>query len=124
MRTRILPAEEWAKLHVTELPELLHYINPANADVVVVEDEDGKLVGSLAVLRVTHFEGVWVAPEYRGRYVLANLLNKAEAIAEDRGETWVLGAAKDDDKLMDDLIRRRGGVPLPLRVYTMPVGVS
>lgn len=123
MITRILPQSEWDKLGPSGLPALLRQLKPSDIDVVVVED-GGKIVGTLGVLRMTHFEGVWIDPEKRNGYVLARLLHGAEQIVLERGETVVLGGAADDDEKMDGLIKRRGGVPLPMKVYAMPIGVN
>lgn len=123
MITRILPKTEWHKLTESGLPELLRHVNATDADVVVVE-ENGKVIGTLGLVKLMHFEGVWIAPEKRHGYVLGRLLHGAEQLAMERGETCALGAAMDDDERMDDLIRRRGGVPLPIKVYAMPLGVN
>src|SRR6185436_14646951 len=55
VRARILSSQEWGLLERTELPPLLPYINPENAAMVVVEEE-GRVVASLAALRATHLE--------------------------------------------------------------------
>lgn len=121
MITRILPADEWHKLDASGLPALLRHLRPADCQVVAVEDE-GRIVGTLGVLKMTHYEGVWVAPDKRNGYILGRLLSGAGQLVREMGESAVLGAAQDDDVVMDELIRRRGGVPLPIRVYAMPVG--
>jgi hypothetical protein len=124
MRTRILPPEEWDRLRVAELPALLPYVAPQNIAVIVVETDDGEIVGCLAALQVTHLEGVWVKPERRRGVVLRGLLRQAMALARVRRESWVLGGATAGDEQMDDLIRRLGGAPLPVSFYTMPVKES
>jgi len=121
MRTRILPPEEWGRLD-EGLSTVLNSVQ--DASMIVVEDDTGRIIGTMGVLRMTHFEGLWIAPEHRRGYVLGRLLRGAEGLAREKGETWAIGGAADKDELMDGLIRRRGGSELPLRFYVMPLGVN
>jgi hypothetical protein len=120
LRTRILPPEEWDRLKETELPPLLPYISPDNAAMVVVEDGD-KVVASLAVLRATHLEGLWIDPERRGNAGVARaLLRQATELVRVRGEQWALGGCADDR--MRRLIGKLGGVQVPMELYALWVG--
>lgn len=122
MRARILRPEEWGRINAPDLPALLPYVEPQNAAVCVVED-DGKIVGSVCAMQITHFEGLWLAPEYRGNAgVFRSLLRQAYAVPRTRGERWVFGGAEHGDEKMDRLCSRLGGQPLPLKFYAMPVG--
>lgn len=121
MRARILPPEEWARVE-GDMPMLLPYVEPQNIAIVAVEDDEGKIIGCLSALQVTHLEGVWIAPEHRGHGgALRALLRQACAIPNARGEHWVFGGAADGDAVMDRYVRRLGGVPMPLRFYAMRV---
>jgi ribosomal protein S18 acetylase RimI-like enzyme len=123
MKTRILRPDEWGKVPLDgDMPSLLPFVAPQNIAIIVVEDDAGEIVGMLSALRVTHLEGLWVKPEYRGRMVAWDLYRQAMALAGVRDESWVVGGAADGDDTMDGLIRRCGGNPLPLRFYSMPVG--
>lgn len=122
MRTRILAPDEWDRLEGTELPPLLPYISPDNAAMVVVEDE-GKVVASLAVLRASHLEGLWISPDKRGNAGVARaLLRQAAELVRIRGEQWALGGCSDDR--MRRLIGKLGGVQVPVELYALWVGVG
>jgi hypothetical protein len=87
---------------------------------VVVENED-KLVASMAILRVSHFEGAWIAPEWRGNAgVVRSLLRHAADIPRERGESFVFGGAASDQ--MRNILSRLGGSPMPLDFYALWVG--
>lgn len=122
MRTRILRPEEWSTVDVPDLPPLFPYVAPQNIAVIAAENGDGKNLGYLSALRVTHLEGLWVRPEARGGRVAFELLRQGLALAKARQESWVIGGAANGDARMDDLIRRSSGVPLALRFYTIPAG--
>lgn len=118
MIARILPPEEWPRTNI--LP-LAPYIHPDNAAMVVVEDSAGEVVASLAVLRATHFEGLWIDPECRGNAGVARaLIRLATALARSRGEQWVFGAVTDDR--MRSMLGRLGGVRMPADFYALGIG--
>lgn len=122
MKARILRPEEWEEINTPDLPELLKYCNPDDVAVVVVE-KDGRIVASVMVLKVTHFEGLWIKPEERGNAgVFRALIRQAYALPWTRGEQWALGGAADGDDGMDTLCSKLGGVELPMRFYAIPVG--
>lgn len=55
MTTRLLPPAEWSKLDETLLASVWRSMNPAHAEVIVVED-DGRIVASAALLTTLHVE--------------------------------------------------------------------
>jgi ribosomal protein S18 acetylase RimI-like enzyme len=121
MRTRILDYEAWDRLKLeAEANPLCEYATPENMDVVAVEDEAGKIIASLGVIRMTHLEGLWVAPKYRKNPgVMRALLRQAFTLAQTRGEKWVLGGAANDE------MRGYGsrlGKRLPMDFYRMWLG--
>jgi len=116
MHARILRPEEWARLEASRLPELLPYCRPQDVAIVAVED-GAQLAACMAVLKVTHFEGVWVAPEHRGNPgVMRPLFRLAGAIPSMRGEHFALGAAAHGDERMRGLMERLG-TRLPMDLY-------
>jgi hypothetical protein len=124
MKARILGFEEWDRLQPETSPEnpLIPGTSPHNMAVVVVED-DGKIIGSLSVLRASHFEGLWVAPKYRGNAgIMRSLIRQGTALARVRGESWVFGGAAD--YRMRDFITRLGGIKVPMDLYIMGLEVS
>lgn len=122
MTTRVLRPEEWDKITAPGVPDLLEYCNPEDVSVIVVE-EDGKIVASVCVLHVTHFEGLWIEPKHRGNAgVFRSLIRRAYDVPMSWGRSWAIGGAEDGDARMDKLCRRLGGQPLPLKFYALPVG--
>lgn len=116
MKARILPPDEWSRLERTQIP-MLPGVKPADIDVVVVEDE-GKVVACLSVLKITHFEGLWIDPE-RGNGLGAPkaLLRLALALTEKCGSDWVWAGAADDR--MRGILSRVGAVKLPVDSYVL-----
>lgn len=123
MKAKILEPEEWGRINAPDLPELLQFVEPQNIAVVVVEDDYGEIVASVAALRVTHFEGLWIDPSYRGNAgVFRSLIREAYSVPRSRDEKWVFGGAGTGDEQMVTLCRRLGGRPLPVEFFAMPVG--
>jgi hypothetical protein len=123
VKTRILRPDEWSRLGDVGLGELLLYVEPQNITIVVVEDDDGEIIACVSALRITHFEGLWVAPKYRGNPgVSRSLIRYVYAVPRTRGERWAFGGAANGDERMDTLCSRLGGKELPMRLYAMPVG--
>ena len=120
MTHRELPRAEWSRLEDTaQLGPALHAI-PPDARIVVVEDATA-IIGTWAVLRYVHVEGLWIAPAHRTRgRVGAHLLAGMEATAQAWGARVVLTAAITDD--VRALIRHRGGIPLPGDHFVLPLG--
>lgn len=121
MRTRFLPPEEWHRVKGLEVSALLPHVAPHNIALIVVEDDAGEIIGSLACLQVTHLEGVWVKPERRNGVVVRALLRQAYELAKCRAEEFVIGGAADGDGAMDGYIGRLGGAALPLKFYALSV---
>jgi GNAT superfamily N-acetyltransferase len=121
MKARILTVDEWGKLDQTQLPALLPFVSPENIAIVVVEDE-GEVVASMAVLRATHFEGAWIKPTHRNAGVTRALLRHATALARVRGEHWVFGGSADER--MTHLMEKLGGQQVPMELYALWLGES
>jgi hypothetical protein len=123
MKARILKPEEWGRINSPELPELLPYVEPENIAVVVVEDDKGEIVASVAALQVTHFEGLWINPEYRGNAsVVRNLIRELYGVPLSRHEHWAFATAAQDNEKMDSVCRRLGGQPMAVKFFAMPLG--
>lgn len=123
MKARILSHEEWGRINSPSLPELLPYVEPENIAVVVVEDDTGEIVASVAALHVTHFEGLWIRPEYRGNAsVVRSLIRELYAVPRSRNEHWAFATAGLENEKMDLVCRRLGGHPMAVKFYMMPLG--
>lgn len=107
MNARVITSVEWEQRKPEGLPDSF----PADTnDVgVVVVENSGEIVATLAVLRVTHFENAWVHPRFRGNAgVLRRLLREAWEIPAKRGERWVLWAAEHGNETTARMYSRRG----------------
>jgi len=110
MTRRILARDEYPRLVGTYLEPLIEAL-PLDADVIVVEDANGVIVGGWSAFPVTHLEGIFIAPEHQktgrvARHLLAGMTEQLKA----RGIRRVVTAAITPD--VEDLIRRIGGTPL------------
>lgn len=119
MISRILPVEEWFRLEKIGLPQLGPTMRPEDVQVVVCEDK-GNIVAVQTVARVTHFEGLWIDPAYRGSPTLANVLWRASITAARKWANWVWGASDTDH--MTDIIKRVGGIQLPIQSFMIHLG--
>ena len=120
MTARILPPEEWSRLDPGRVPPLFLHCPPGDADVVVVEDEKGSIIGTVTVLKATHLECLWIEADHRNAGVARSLLRKACEVAAERGSTWVLGNSADEQ--MQGIMRRLGGQPFAAPFYLLPIG--
>jgi len=121
MKTRILDPTEWNRIP-GPLSEALPLVDPHNVVVVAVE-ESGEIVATVSVIRISHFEGLWIHPDHRGNAgVFRALIRQAYGIPKVRGEQWVLANAKDGDATMESICKRLCGETLPYRFCILPVG--
>lgn len=121
MITRILPRQEYYRLEGTEL-EAVRSTLPAAAQVLVVED-DGRIVACWSLMPVWHVEGVWIAPEQRGRLgVVRRLVAGMFGLARSLGAGAVLTAAMTPE--VEDLCRRLGGVEIPGKHFSLCVDAN
>jgi ribosomal protein S18 acetylase RimI-like enzyme len=95
MTTRILSRDEWPRLAGTLLEDTWPSL-PPNAAVMAVE-EGGVILGCVALFPAWHLEGVWIAPEQRGRVGVARrLVNAIRTLAGSLGVREVLMMATTD----------------------------
>jgi len=93
---------------------------PADAEVLVVEDDAGAIVGAWAVYRLVHVEGIWVAPAHRGRTVVfRRLLAGMRMLVRAFGSSVALTGAIDP--VVADMLRKLGAVELPGRHFSWRV---
>jgi hypothetical protein len=120
MTSRLLPPEEWPRLDGTELESVWPVLDRERACVVVVEDAEGRIIGCWAGFPLWHAEGVWTAPEHRGKAGVARLLLVGMAgLAKAHGYRSVVTASID--RTVDDLLTKHGAVHLDGRHYALPV---
>lgn len=122
MTTRVLPQYEWPRLVGTELETVWPVLNPAQADILVVEDA-GVIVGCWAVIRYVHVEGLWIAPSARRKASVGRRLWLGlQKLAQHLGATSVLTGAMSDD--VRALLDHVGATKLPGDHYVMPMRES
>lgn len=120
MTHRLLPVAEWVRLEGTELGTVWHQLSPKTTNVLVVEDDKGDIVGCWAFVYVLHAEGVWVAPEHRGRSVVArHLLRGMRNYADVAGERAVWTGA--NDPAIAAILNGLGATLVPFDSYTIPL---
>ena len=117
MTHRLLPREEWDKLEGTGLEQLTPYL-PPEAWILVVE-EGSDIVAAWSAFPRWHFEGIWIAPPYRGRAGRHLLVGMREEAGE-RGIERVLTAAVDEQ--VEEYLERIGAEALPGTHYVWPLG--
>lgn len=121
MKARVLPPEEWGRLVDQDLPVLLPYAHNGDVSVVVVED-GSRIVASMAIMRVTHLEGVWIDPEYRNAGTVRRLLGATIDAAKKWPSNWAIAGAADDR--MRDILPRMGATKVPVDSYVLTLGGS
>lgn len=118
MIARVLPPSEWDRLAVTGNPPFDH-VRPEDIAVVAVES-DGAIIASVAVMRLPHFEALWIAPEHRGNAGAFRLLIKtAFKTARQWADTWIMAGSASP--VMDSMLERLGGKKVPMSVHILPV---
>ena len=82
--TRALPPDEWCKLEGMLLETVWPSFDP-EADIVLVVEEDGVIVGCTSFLPRWHMEGTWMHPSHRntvkvGRPLLSAMYTMAQQL--------------------------------------------
>ena len=123
MTTRVLDRAEWPRLDGTDIAKALPYHEARDVQVVVVEDE-GRIVGAWAVLRVVQLEGVWIAPEYRkkgsvAKRLLAGTLRVARTLAP-----YFAFTGAETPEVARLLTKHLGAIKMPMDAYVVPLHKS
>ena len=81
---------------VSRRPDRPHVL-PDDTDVIVVEDDDGRIVGCSSIFSRDHLEATWIAEDCRDNpRVFWALLQGIRATARMRGSERVVTASMDD----------------------------
>ena len=118
MTSRILPREEWDKLKGTEA-ELVTL--GTTSTVVVVEDDEGQVVGCHVLQAVLHAECLWVHPDHRKKAAVARRLwwsvrNVAQQLFNAEA-VWTASLSKEVDGLLEHV----GATAIPGTHYLVPL---
>lgn len=120
MKARILPREEWHRLEVSGMAPMQDEMRLEDVQMIVVEDGE-RIVATMGTYRVTHFEGLWIDPEYRGNAGLGRRIIKAGISAARKwSDKWVWGSSGTPH--MDEVLSRLGGAHVPVKTYIIPIG--
>lgn len=77
MTSRLLPPAEWPRLEGTILASVYPAMNPGSDRIIVVEDDEGTIIGCAALLLIWHLAGPWIAPASRQRVSVYRRLYRA-----------------------------------------------
>lgn len=122
MTSRILPAEEWAKLEEVGAETVWPLLDPARAQILVIEDE-GQIVGTLTLMSVLHAECLWIKPSHRRGYgVMKRLLDGMWSAAQGAGAKALWSGSVSDT--MTNILHRLGASEVPGRAFVFPVKES
>lgn len=120
LTSRILPTTEWHRVTLPETAAIVPYLRPDKDDVIVVEDEDGRIVGAWCVIETLNLHGCSIAPDLAGQPAVAfRLLREMKALARAKGFGKVTTGAMSDE--IDALCVAIGAAPLPGRHYVLSV---
>ena len=123
MTTRELPFEEWDRLNGTELQTIRGVLDPQRARVLVVENDDGDIIGCWALFAAIHTEGFWVAPTHRKQGGVARrLLVTMRGWLQAEGVRAVMTASNDAE--MTAYLTRLGATAIPGEHFVWPVKES
>ena len=120
MRSRILPVEEWSRLDFNCFSQTGRTMHPENVQVAVVEDGE-RILATMGVLRVTHFEDLWKDPSVSVNAGMTRRLLKEGISAAKRWDAkWIWASTETDTGVR--MISRIGGVAIPVRSFIIPLG--
>lgn len=120
MTSRILPAADWSLLEGTEMESLVPHLDPHTSRVIVVQDDDGTILGCWGGFPLWHGEGIYIAPDHRGKAGVARLLLEGmRQIAENSGYRSIVTASLNPD--VDRMLEKLGAVPVPGTHYVLPL---
>ena len=115
---RVLPSEEWAE-KLADTPMAGVPLDPAHSLVVVVE-QDNRVVAQWAAMTTVHVEGLWEAEAVRGTIGVSRALLGAMVQAlRDHGVGEVLTQSLTPE--IDTLITKAGGHKVPGATWVIPI---
>lgn len=120
MTSRVLPRHEWDRLAETELGAVCQYLDSSVTSILVVEDDQGAIVGCWSMFPVWHVEGVWVAPAHRGKASVARrLLQLMRRQAQRVGAATVMTGCLSP--MVRALLTGLGATALPGEHFVIPI---
>ena len=118
IKRRFLQPEEWERLIGTEAETVWPHLDSRTAQVLVVEDPDGRIIGTWTFIQMLHAECVWIAPDHRGNAgVVRQLLTGLRDTAKARNLQVVATSAVTDE--VKALLEHLGATKLEGDHYVM-----
>lgn len=125
MTRRLLDRCDYGRLVGTALEPLIDTL-PADTDVIVVEDADGRIVGSAAIFTREHVECPFVAEDHRNHPgVFWLLLQGIRLTARRRGATRIVAGSIADAEGEDRIgafLAKMHAEPMPGTLWAWPIG--
>jgi hypothetical protein len=119
MTSRVLPYDEWAKLDDVGAETVWQLLDPAHAQILVIEDQ-GEIVGTLTLMSVLHAECLWIKPSHRKGYgVMKRLLDGMWAGARAQGAKALWSGSVSET--MTNILHRIGASEVPGQAFVFPV---
>lgn len=119
---RLLPPDEWTKLEALEPYRSAGLPSPAHWIIVVVEEED-RIVASCALFDTVHWDGFAIDPAYqKNPVVFRQLLDLSVSTLQAHDVTGVHITVPDDQPELRAMVERFGFVRAPgtLYLYAVP----
>ena len=115
MTTRLLPPEEWSRI-TGDLATVLPLRTAEDCKVLVVETDEGQIVGQWALMGLPHLEGLGIAADHqKGGAVGRRLLQGMRGLLKTQGIPTVLTAAADSQ--VEGLLEKIGATEVPATFY-------
>ncbi len=106
LTTRVLSEAEWPRLQATGCEVRKDYRDAtSNGYVLVTENSEGEIVGTLWLTFSARLDGAWTRPDYRDGSVLRRLGHAAMTLAQQHGVTKVF--APVESVLLHDWLTTR-----------------
>jgi ribosomal protein S18 acetylase RimI-like enzyme len=95
---------------------------PVESVILGAVDDNGKIVGRIALMSLLHIEGTWVDEAHRGGSLAVRLVKKAENLLAANGFTSAIAYVAETQPEIGDYLQRFGYSRLPLAVWQKPLG--
>lgn len=120
LTSRVLPRDEWGKLDACpEAAAIWRHLVDSQAEMVVVENDAGAIVGHFVLVPVLHAHGLWVDERYRHvgvfRALFAAVSKRVRVLGRD--SVWTCA----DTDVVRGLWGRMGAIRLPCDTYVLPM---
>ncbi len=118
---RELPHEEWGRLNGTPLDNYIPMLDPDYTRLIVVESEDGEIIGGYGCFSICHLEGIFCAPEHRKKgSVLRLILDDVRCAVAVQGGMMTAS----DTPEVERIIRSLGAIERPVTSFFWPRAIA